>query len=190
MGTKVVLSTVGKGFMQIFVSHNEQHWDISPYVSASFSDNTLRVFSKEDMDLIYTSCTANPGESFFIIVDGKKKAPQIVKAEMPENRGDKILWALSFAQAEKRTSSLEDFSKIQEPCLGTEHVLFRSNSYAFYLTKRPPKMGKGVKAKKPRFKPQLGWCSDDISREELDDFIEKYQCHRKIYVPIEFIYAL
>lgn len=189
MGTKVVLSTVGKGFMQIFVTHDGQNWDISPYVSATFKGNTLRVFSKENMDIIYTSCSANPGESFYIIVEGKKKAPQIVKAEMPENRGDKILWALSFAQVEKRASSLKDFDKLK-PCLDIEHVHFRSNSYAFYLTKRPPKMGKGVKAKNPRFKPQLGWCSDDISRDDLDDFIEKFQYHRKIYVPIEFIYAL
>lgn len=195
MGTKVVLSTVGKGFMQLFVTHDGQTWDISPYVSASFNDHTLRVFSKEDINLIYTSYPAELGESFYVHVYGKRRVPAIVKADMPENRGDKILWALSFAQSEKRTSSLKEFFKLQQNFLCKHHfdssfVLFCCNSYAFHLTKRPPKMGKGLKAKNPKFKPQLGWCCDNISKEELDDFIKKYQCYRKIYVPIEFIYVL
>ena len=111
MGTKVanLNATVGKGFMKLFVTQEGQTWDINPYVSAVFENGTLVVFSKENRDITFGVEKAAPGELFHVQVFGHEKKPLLKKGDMPHGRGNKILWAMSFVEPEKRASSEEDF---------------------------------------------------------------------------------
>ena len=197
MGTKVanLNATVGKGFMQLFVTSNSQTWDINPYVSAVFEDGTLTLFSKENRDIIYCTEKTAPGELFHVQVFGPEKKPLLRKGNMPEGRGNKILWAMSFGEAEKRASSEEDFYSKQpevEKAYGSNVsiVYSKKGAYAIFLAKKHTQPGKGRRSKKARYKPCLGWCSDTISDEELQNLIREFRRHRKIYCPIEFLNAI
>lgn len=105
---------------------------------------------------------------------------------MPETRGKRIAWALSFSQDEKIADSLDEFSKkftdlIQE--YGTNPTCcYNKNAYAFLIAEKRNKKGKK--------KPLLAWVSDSISDEDLDELISIYTKYRKLYYPAEFIKVL
>lgn len=197
MGTNVanLKATVGKGFMQLFLTHEGLTWDINPYVAAVFENNTLVVFSKENRDIIYGIEKAVPGELYHVQVFGHEKKPILKKGEMPEGRGNKILWAMSFVEPEKRASSEEEFYKRQpeiEESYGSEVSIVHSKkgSYAIFLAKKRPQPGKGRRSHQVKYKPCLGWCSDTISDDELQNLIHEFRRHRKIYCPLEFLSVL
>lgn len=197
MGTKVanLNATVGKGFMQLFVTSNGQTWDINPYVSAVFENGTLVVFSKENREITYGIEKANIGELFHVQVFGHEKKPLLRKADMPEGRGNKILWAMSFGEPEKRASSEEDFYLKQpeiEAAYGSDVSILYSKKgvYAIFLAKKHAQLGKGSRSRKVRYKPCFGWCSDTISDDELQNLIHEFRRHRKIYCPVEFLSAI
>lgn len=181
--------------MQLFLTHEGQTWNISPYVSASFKDNTLRVFSNENVEQTYQSVTAQLGESYYVQVFGQEKAPILKKANMPEKRGEKILWALSFVEPEKRVSSADEFFK-RQPSLAKEYgsnesiIQFVNGGYAFFVAKKRAQPGKGKRSRQVKYKPCLAWCSDTISEKDLQDLIHKYRHYRKIYCPLEFLSVL
>lgn len=194
MGTKVanLNTTVGKGFMQLFLTHEGQTWDISPYVAAVFENSALVVFSKENRDITYAVEEATIGDAFHVQVFGHEKNPFLKKDKMPKGRGSKILWAMSFAEPEKRVSSEEDFYIRQpeiEKSYGSDISIVRSKkgSYAFFLAKKPPQIGKGRRSRQVKYKPCLGWCSDTISDNDLENLIKEFRHYRKIYCPIEFL---
>lgn len=181
--------------MQLFLTHEGQSWNINQYVSAFFKENTLRVFSSLDSRIVYATISAKPGESYHVQVFGHEKAPKVKMADMPENRGDKILWALSFVEPEKRVATEKEFFERQsiiEAQYASEISIihYQKDGYAFFVAKKRPQPGKGRKSQQTKYKPCLGWCSDDISEENLQDFIQKYRKYRKIYCPIEFLYAI
>lgn len=182
--------------MQLFLTHEGQSWNINPYVSALFKDSTLRVFSSVDNSIVYDTVTAKLGESYHVQVFGHEREPSVKKADMPENRGDKILWALSFVEPEKRVSTEKEFFALQ-PVMAEEYaselslIHYRKDGYAFFVAKKRPQHGKGRKAShQTKYKPCLAWCSDNISEENLQDLIQKYRKYRKIYCPIEFLYVI
>ena len=83
MGTKVanLNATVGKGFMQLFVTQEGQTWDITPYVAAVFENGALVVFSKENRDITYGVEKAAPGDLFHVQVFGHEKKPLLKKGD-------------------------------------------------------------------------------------------------------------
>lgn len=194
MGTKVanLNATVGKGFMQLFLTENGQTWDVNPYVAAVYENGHLVVFSKQDKFTTYAVEKAAPGELFHVQVFGHEKKPVLKKSEMPEGRGNKILWAMSFVEPEKRASSEEEFYSKQpeiEASYGSDVSILHSKkgSYAIFLAKKRPQPGKGRRSRQIKYKPCLGWCSDDISEEELQNLIREFRRYRKIYCPVEFL---
>lgn len=197
MGTKVanLNATVGKGFMQLFVTGNGQTWDINPYVSAVFENGKLVIFSKDDRYHHYEETPAAPGELFHVQVFGHEKKPLLKKGDMPESRGNKILWAMSFVEPEKRASSEKEFYKKQpeiEASYGSDVSILHSKkgAYAIFLAKKRPQPGKGRRSRQIKYKPCLGWCSDNISNEELQNLIHEFRRYRKIYCPVEFLSAI
>ena len=197
MGTKVATlkATVGKGFMQLFVTEEGQTWDINPYASAVFENGTLVVFSKENRDITYGVAKAAPGELFHVQVFGHEKKPFLKKAELPNGRGNKILWAMSFVEPEKRASIEDDFYAKQpeiEAAYGSEVSILHSKkgAYAIFLAKKRPQPGKGRRSHQVKYKPCLGWCSDTISDDELQNLIREFRRHRKIYCPVEFLNSI
>lgn len=197
MGTKVanLNATVGKGNMQLFLTHEGETWDINPYVAAVFENGTLVVFSKENRDITYGIEEASPGEIFHVQVFGHEKKPILKKGEMPKGRGNKILWAMSFVEPEKRASSEEDFYNKKpeiEESYGSDVSILHSKkgSYAIFLAKKRPQPGKGRRSRQIKYKPCLGWCSDTISEEELQNLIHEFRRYRKIYCPVEFLSAV
>lgn len=197
MGTKVanLNATVGKGFMQLYLTHEGQTWDINPYVAAVFENGALVVFSKENPNITYGAETAAPGDLFHVQVFGHEKKPILKKGDMPEGRGNKILWAMSFVEPEKRASSEEEFYKHQpeiEESYGSDVSIVhsRKGSYAIFLAKKRPQPGKGRRSRQIKYKPCIGWCSDTISDDDLENLIHEFRRYRKIYCPIEFLKAL
>ena len=197
MGTKVanLNATVGKGFMQLYLTHEGQTWDINPYVAAVFENGAIVVFSKENPDITYGAENAAPGDLFHVQVFGHEKKPILKKGDMPEGRGNKILWAMSFVEPEKRASSEEDFYKRQpeiEESYGSDVSIVhsRKGSYAIFLAKKRPQPGKGRRSRQIKYKPCIGWCSDTISDDDLENLIHEFRRYRKIYCPIEFLSAL
>ncbi len=180
--------------MQIFISKNDQTWEINPYVTASFFNNTLQVFSKDNVEVVFDLSPAEIGDSFIVHVFGNEKAPILEKLDLPQNRGDRILWALSFVESEKRVSSLEGFwehySEVSSNYGTTSIMHYQQNSFAFLVAKKRTQIGKGHNTKKTRYKPCLAWCSDTISNEDLDEFVKQYRRYRKIYCPIDFLKVL
>lgn len=181
--------------MQLFLTHEGQTWSINPYVSASFRENTLRVFSSLDSGLVYSTAPAKLGESYHVQVFGHEKNPVVKKADMPDNRGARILWALSFVEPEKRVSSEKDFFQRQasieaEYASEVSIIHYLKDGYAFFLAKKRPQPGKGRKSHQTKYKPCLGWCSDDISEENLKDLVQKFRKYRKIYCPVEFLFVI
>lgn len=181
--------------MQLFLTHEGQTWNINPYVTATFKNHTLRVFSSQNVTTAYDTVTAELGESYHVQVFGHEKNPIVKKADMPENRGDKILWALSFVEPEKRVSTYQEFFELQ-PKLAAEYgsevsiIHYQNDGYAFFVAKKRPQPGKGRKSRQTKYKPCLAWCSDTISDENLQDLIQKYRRYRKIYCPIDFLSVL
>lgn len=181
--------------MQLFLTHEGQIWNISPYVNAIFSNHTLRIFSSTNVAVVYATATAEVGESYYVQVFGHEKNPVLKKVAMPENRGDKILWALSFVEPEKRVSTVEEFWE-KQPQVADAYgskvsiIHFVKDEYAFYVAKRSSQPGKGHRSHQTKYKPCLAWCSDNISEESLQDLIKKYRRYRKIYCPIEFLMTL
>ena len=197
MGTKVanLNATVGKGFMQLFLNCEGQMWDINPYVSAVFENGTLVVFSKENRNITYGIEPASPGDLFHVQVFGHEKKPILRKGDMPDGRGNKILWAMSFVEPDKRASSEEEFYNRQpeiEAAYGSDVSIVHSKkgAYAIFLAKKRPQPGKGRRSHQVKYKPCLGWCSDTISDEDLENLIREFRRHRKIYCPVEFLSAV
>ena len=182
--------------MQLFLTHEGQSWNINQYVSALFKDGTLRVFSNIDSNIVYDTVAAKLGDSYHVQVFGHEREPNVKKANMPENRGDKILWALSFVENEKRVSTEKEFFErqaiieeqdISEICI----IHYIKDGYAFFVSKKRPQAGKGRNAShQTKYKTCLGWCSDNISEKDLKDLIQKYKKYRKISCPIEFLYVI
>lgn len=181
--------------MQLFLTHDGQTWDVNPYVSASFLNHTLRVFSKEDVNTVYGTAEANPGELYHVQVFGHEKKPILKKGDMPEGRGNKILWALSFAEPEKRAATEEEFYK-RQPEIAAEYgsdvsiIHSENDAYAIFIAKKRPQPGKGRRSHQTKYKPCLGWCSDTISEEDLQNLIHVFRRYRKIYCPVEFLSVL
>ena len=197
MGTKVanLNATVGKGFMQLFVTHEGQTWDINPYVAAVFENSTLVVYSKQNRNTTFGIEKASPGELFHVQVFGHEKKPLLRKGIMPDSHGNKILWAMSFAEPEKRASSEEEFYQKQpeiEAAYGSDVSILHSKkgAYAIFLAKKRPQPGKGRRSYQIKYKPCLGWCSDDISDDDLKNLIREFRRYRKIYCPVEFLSVL
>lgn len=197
MGTKVanLNATVGKGFMQLFLYCDGQTWDINPYISAIFKNGKLVIYSKQNNNITYGIEKASVGELFNIQTFGHAKKPILKKSEMPEGRGNKILWAMSFVEPEKRTCSEEEFY-IRQPEIESSYgsdvsiVYSKKDSYAIFLAKKRIPSGKGRRSYQVKYKPCLGWCSDTISDEDLANLIREFRRHRKIYCPIEFLSAV
>lgn len=132
---------------------------------------------------------ANFGEVYYVQSGGKGKVPKITKAVLPENRGERIAWALSFIGEKKLATSFDDFLiKYQTYVkheLTYQTCMFFSNSepkqYAILLEMNP-------NGRLP--KPALAWIDDNISSKEMNNLIETFVKYRDLFCPIDFLKLL
>lgn len=161
--------------MQIYLTENNQYFEVSEYVTARFSDGRLTInhCGKE------SSCPAEIGESYIIKRTDKGL---IVKAELiPKSYAGKVGYCLSFAE-EKICISLDEFNirseTVKEVYPSKKFISVTNHkTYAFLVAK-----------KKDRriYAPLLLWVSDKITSEELEELIHKFRKYRKIYHPEAF----
>lgn len=166
--------------MQLFLTSNQLYLDVTEFVRVTFDGNELRTYLNDSLTDFQP---AKIGECFYVQPHGSKKSPDVTKAKMPETRGRKIAWALSFVGDEKQADSLEEFwSKFNSGNLSDINgILVKYDDYAFVLQEEPGK---------ENLKPLLAFVSDTISRSELEKMLFDYQVARKLYCPEEFIYLL
>lgn len=165
--------------MRINLIKKSMQITVSPYVTVKFDGKELRtIFNNAVMD----TRPAKVGDMFWIYPQGSKKPPKIEQAKMPDKRGEKISWALSFKNELSRTSSLEDFCKQTNPLptTGKGSVTVQRSSYAFMMTEK----------ENGKLSPALSWVSDDISKAEIKELIKDYTLFGKLFCPEEFILVL
>ncbi len=154
-------------------------------VDVEFTGNKIRLYFN---DTLIESADAVPGECFYVQPHGQIKYPTMEKAQMPSERGKKILWALDFVQSKKHALSYEDFEnrlyQVAES-YKPEQIFFetKTGSYAFMLGEKKTKNG-------IKMQPLFAWVSDDISNEDLDNLIHAYCKYRRIHCGEEFLKVL
>lgn len=179
--------------MQILVTKKFENWEISPYVKATFENGFLRVeFYQNDLWETVSKVPAKISDSFIIQVFGKEKAPIISKVKIPQKRGEKLLWFLSFCETEKRAKSLEEFLANYQKALrqygSKQYVLsVKNNAFAILLVQKTTKARETKYNQSPKMKPLLGWISDDIKQDELSELLQTFSLYRKIHYPIDFL---
>ena len=92
--------------MQIFLYKPDEVFTVSEFVRADYDGFTLRVYFHGELS---SSHEASIGDCFFVTSNGSKKLPTVVKAELPNSRGAKIAWALSFVGENKYVENGNEF---------------------------------------------------------------------------------
>lgn len=171
--------------MQIFL-YKPDTFVVTESVETVFDGSNLRTYLNGTQT---DSRAATVGECYYIQQNGKNKAPKITKAEMPESRGLRIAWALSFIGTNKNATDFNEFMIKYQNFINKELsyqcCMFMSNpekkKFAIVLEILPD-------GRLP--KPILAWIADDITQEELDELTETLTRYRKLFCPIEFLKLL
>lgn len=165
-----------------------QTFTVSPYVESIFNGRKLiTYFHGQEID----SRDAKLGEVFYVTAQGQKKPPVISFPKMPESRGEKIAWVLSFIGDEKYMKTEAEFYStyqelIQSNSITNTAVFTKYGRFAVALAdKHLPEKNK-VKANNP----VLAWISDDITREELNSLLDRYEVRKKLPCSRDFFYHL
>lgn len=179
--------------MQIFLCKSNEVFTPSDFIKTEFNGTTLRTYLNGELT---DSRSASIGDSFYIIHSGTKKAPKVNKAELPENRGARIAWALSFVGESKYATSEKDFwNRYQE--LASEKLIYNAiyllnpGVYAICIADRITESAK-VQSK-PKVKPKnpvIAWISDDITSNEIDELLERFTKERNLFCPAEYVKLL
>lgn len=177
--------------MQLFLSKPFRQ-QISPYVDAVFTGTELQLLFKGSFIEI---CEARPGESYYVVPHGQSKYPEMEKVKMPDTRGKKIAWALSFIESKKHADSYEDFiARYKDVAEGYDSLNnkvceFMPDAYAFMVAPKKTQPGKGL-GRVGKMKPLLIWVNDDISEADLELLISTYRRYHTIFCGEEFVKVL
>lgn len=158
---------------------------VSDCVDAEFTGDKFRLYFKGSL---IESTDAVPGECYYVQPHGQTKYPTMEKAQMPSERGKRILWALDFVQSKKHAKSYDDFWERMYQVTKTyklEQIFFESlsNNYAFVLGEKRTKNGL-------KMQPIFAWVADDISKEGLESLIYAYKKYRHIHCGEDFLRLL
>lgn len=179
--------------MNIFIYGNKQTFRINEAFTLQYDGVSLSTYKN---NVLVSSESANPGDSFYVIAQGLDKQPKISKAVLPTSYGERIAWALSFVGENKlATSENEFYEKLNElrkdDTFSHITIIAKHRRYALctadkHVNRNNPKNALKVK----KASPALAWISDDLTPRELDELLETFQTVRKIFCPIEYIKVL
>lgn len=168
--------------MQIFLWNTPMSITLTEFLSVSFDGQELRATLSGKPS---TVCRAQVGDCFYIASNGSK-APTVVKASMPQNRGQKIAWSLAFSNKKTLANSFDEFWEAVRSYKAETHkdvmLSVKKNVYAFALVES----SKGKKL----LKPLSAYISDNISQEDLRQLIKDFTYYRPLFCPSEFLYLL
>lgn len=174
--------------MLFYISETPQNFRLNEFIECTFNGQELKTtFHGREVD----SKEAKLGDAFYVHAQGQKKPPIISFPEMPEARGAKIAWVLSYIGNEKYMSSEIDFydtyhNLIQTDSITNVAVFAKYGRFAVVLADRHfPEKGKVKKNN-----PVLAWIADDITREELNYLLDRYDSRKKLPCPRDFFYHL
>ena len=167
--------------MIIYLRETEQRFVINSFVVSKFDGENLRTYLH---DRLVDTQPANSGECFYIQPKGLKKKPIITKAKLPEKRGEKISWALSFIGKNKLASSYDEFLKEFYALQDTEgeenFVCELDKKFNYAIAFKKPEETNGL------MKPALAFISDEISSDDMKNLLDDYKKTRKLYCPEDF----
>ena len=174
--------------MLFYISETPQNFRLNEFIECTFNGQELKTtFHGREVD----SKEAKLGDAFYVHAQGQKKPPIISFPEMPESRGAKIAWVLSYIANEKYMSSEIAFydtyhNLIQTDSITNVAVFTKYGRFAVVLADRHfPEKGKVKKNN-----PVLAWIADDITREELNYLLDRYDSRKKLPCPRDFFYHL
>ena len=174
--------------MLFYISETPQNFRLNEFIECTFNGQELKtIFHGREVD----SKEAKLGDAFYVHAQGQKKPPIISFPEMPEARGAKIAWVLSYIGNEKYMSSEIAFydtyhNLIQTDSITNVAVFTKYGRFADVLADRHlPEKGKVKKNN-----PVLAWIADDITREELNYLLDRYDSRKKLPCPRDFFYHL
>lgn len=179
--------------MQVFLHKSDEVFNVSEFVRADYDGFTLRIYFHGEL---VSSHEANLGDCFFVTSNGSKKLPTVVKAELPNSRGAKIAWALSFVGESKYVENGNEFwnhcQKISdENTLSNIIYLVSPGVYALCIADRVSFSKKPESKLKVKVKnPILAWISDEITESEIDELVERFSQERGIFCPVEYLKVL
>ncbi len=158
-------------------------FNLTQHIKYEFDGLCFRVYMNNK--LVHTE-KAVAGEVFFIQLHGFKKAPDIIPATLPTEKGQKMAWALSFVKEETRTNSksefLEKLYEFQETYSDTKKIIsIEKGKYAFAFLQLQ---------NKKKLKPILSYISNNIDYNELTQLIQDFSEFREIYCSKAFLYVL
>ena len=174
--------------MLFYISETPQNFRLNEFIECTFNGQELKTtFHGREVD----SKEAKLGDAFYVHAQGQKKPPIISFPEMPEARGAKIAWVLSYIGNEKYMSSEIAFydtyhNLIQTDSITNVAVFTKYGRFAVVLADRHfPEKGKVKKNN-----PVLAWIADDITREELNYLLDRYDSRKKLPCARDFFYHL
>ena len=177
------MATVGKGNMQIFLWKTPMSITLTEFVSVSFDGHELRTYLSGKPS---TVCRAQIGDCFYISPNTLKKPPTVIKAEMPEKRGQKIAWSLAFSNKRALANSFDEFweevRSYKENNQKDVMLSAKKDVYGIALVES----SKGKKL----LKPLVAYVSDAISQEDLKQLIKDFTDYRPLFCPSEYLYLL
>lgn len=170
--------------------YDNQSGTVNEFIKFEFDGSYFRTFLNENE---VSTIEASFGDCIYITPQGQKKAPIVEKAALPQNRGARIAWALSFIGKEKFAKTEKDFfEKIRvhfdDVKLRNLAYEYSQNNFGFLIADKAILYKKTYKLKKAS--TILAWISDDISDEALEDLCRRYSKTRKIYCPLEYLKKL
>lgn len=156
---------------------------LTEYIRVTYDGHTLRTYLNGKPS---TECPAELKECYYINPNGLKKAPSVVKAEMPQLRGQKIAWCLAFSNKKALCSSFEEYSQVVRSYKEKTHqdVMFsvKKDVYAIAFVKN--------EKEKKLLKPLAAYVSPTINSEELEQLIKDFTYYRPLFCPVEFLRIL
>lgn len=176
--------------MQLFLYKADMNFSVNEFVISKFDGSVLRTYLNGKL---IDSRSAKVGDSFFILPCGATKAPKISAVELPQTRGAKIAWALSFVGEKKFVSEENDFwdrymQISSEYELNNTIFLFNSGVYALCISDKLTVSEKNPFKYKVKSKnPILAWISDDITSSEIDEMLERFTKERTLFCPVEYL---
>lgn len=176
--------------MNFFCTSPQTSRELNRHIAVTFTGTELQTYF--NTELVDTR-PATVGECYQFVGNGSQVPPCIIKLNVPDTRGARICWGLSFCEETKRASSYADFmSRFIDVAESYNpdgyYVVISKNNYAFLFGQKITKSGANNASKRSDgLKPLLSWVSDDISGSKLYKMLEIFQGYRKIHCPIEFL---
>ena len=174
--------------MLFYIYKSPQKFKPNDFIECIFDGRELKTFfNGQEINSHKTTL----GTAFYVHPQGQKKLPIINFPKMPESRGEKIAWFLSFIGDEKYVSTEEEFYNMYEKLLHDEtitnmSVFIKYGRFSIIIADRH--LPEKNKTKKNN--PVLAWITDDITRQELNDLFDKYESVKNLPCARKFFYHL